>query len=318
MMLSVSPNEDDIQTALRSFLLSVLPDGTACFRATITGTLMDVVSMVDGSGPINDLDVVLGEGVLPGSVVENQTGGTTGGVGTYTISPNQMVSAPTAMATGVEVYEAQDNLVPESPFPDQVIFTPLRRPRLATNIDDFVDGLFAGSITGTLMTISAVAPGYVGELAVGSVVFGVGVAAGTVVTALGTGGGGVGTYQVAPSQTVTSRALAAGVQTKMQETEIVYQLDVHGPNSGDFSQTISTMFRDPYAVDQFATSGFPISPLYADDPAQRPFVNENQQVENRWALDAHLQANITISVAQQASDVLSVEAISVEAPPYPP
>lgn len=316
MILSVSPNDDAIQTALRSFLLSVLPDGAACFTATIAGSVMTVASVAVGA--ISALDAVLGDGVAPGTVVQEQISGAAGGVGIYAVSPAQAVSAPTAMATGVEVYEAQDNRVPESPFPDQVIFTRLRRPRLATNVDDFVDGLFTGSITDTLMTITAVAPGYVGELAVGSVVFGVGVAAGTVVTALGTGGGGIGTYTVAPSQTIASRALAAGVQTKMQETEVVYQLDVHGPNSSDFAQTISTMFRDPYAVDQFATSGFPISPLYADDPAQRPFVNENQQVENRWALDAHLQANITVSVAQQASDVLSVEAISVEAPPYPP
>jgi hypothetical protein len=222
------------------------------------------------------------------------------------------------MATGVEVYLGQDNRVPESPFPDQVIFTPIRRPRLATNIDGFVDALFTGSIAGTLMTITAVAPGYVGELAAGSVVFGVGVAAGTVVTALGTGTGGIGTYQVAPSQTVASRALAAGVQTKMQETEVVFQLDVHGPSSADFAQIISTLFRDPYAVDQFVASGFPITPLYAEDPAQRPFTNENAQVEYRWVFECHIQADQTISVPQQASDVLSVIPVSVDAPPYPP
>ena len=63
---------------------------------------------------------------------------------------------------------------------------------------------FTGSISGTTLTVSAVASG---NIAVGQTVYGPGIAAGTVITADGTGTGGTGTYTVGLSQTVTSGAL---------------------------------------------------------------------------------------------------------------
>lgn len=72
---------------------------------------------------------------------------------------------------------------------------------------------FTGAISGTTLTVSAVASG---TLAVGQPVSGAGVTAGTVITALGTGTGGVGTYTVSASQTVASEAMTTlgGVETK--------------------------------------------------------------------------------------------------------
>lgn len=67
-----------------------------------------------------------------------------------------------------------------------------------------------GSIAGTVMTISAVAAG---KLVVGSRVWGAGIATGTVVTSLGTGTGGIGTYNVSPSQTVTGPVNIKGRST---------------------------------------------------------------------------------------------------------
>lgn len=66
---------------------------------------------------------------------------------------------------------------------------------------------FTGSIAGTTLTVSAMAPG--GSIGVGSFVSGAGVTADTIVTALGTGTGGVGTYTVNNSQTVASEAMTA-------------------------------------------------------------------------------------------------------------
>ena len=60
---------------------------------------------------------------------------------------------------------------------------------------------FTGSISGTTLTVSALT---VGTITVGAVVSGVGVTAGTTITALGTGLGGIGTYTVSASQTVGS------------------------------------------------------------------------------------------------------------------
>ena len=62
-------------------------------------------------------------------------------------------------------------------------------------------------ITGTTMTVSAVTSG---TLSVGQQVYGSGVSQLTRITALGTGTGGVGTYTITPSQTVTSTTIVTG------------------------------------------------------------------------------------------------------------
>ena len=61
-----------------------------------------------------------------------------------------------------------------------------------------------GAISGTTLTVSAVTSG---TLAIGQVLTGTGVTAGTTITALGTGTGGIGTYTVSATQTVTSTSI---------------------------------------------------------------------------------------------------------------
>ena len=68
---------------------------------------------------------------------------------------------------------------------------------------------FTGSISGTTLTVTAVASG---TLAVGQLVQGSGVAAGTYITALGTGTGGTGTYTIGVSQTVASETMSTATQ----------------------------------------------------------------------------------------------------------
>jgi hypothetical protein len=64
--------------------------------------------------------------------------------------------------------------------------------------------IFTGSISGTTLTVTVVQSG---TIAVGQAIFGQGIAQNTVITALGTGSGGVGTYTVSDSQTVASTAI---------------------------------------------------------------------------------------------------------------
>ncbi len=64
--------------------------------------------------------------------------------------------------------------------------------------------IFTGSISGTTLTVTVMQSG---TIAVGQAIFGQGIAQNTVITALGTGSGGVGTYTVSDSQTVTSTAI---------------------------------------------------------------------------------------------------------------
>jgi hypothetical protein len=65
-----------------------------------------------------------------------------------------------------------------------------------------------GAISGTTLTVSAVAAG---NLEVGQVITGTGVTAGTTITALGTGTGLTGTYTVSASQTVASTTITSNV-----------------------------------------------------------------------------------------------------------
>jgi len=68
--------------------------------------------------------------------------------------------------------------------------------------------VFTGSISGTTLTVTAMTSGAVN---IGSVLSGTGVTAGTTVTALITGTGGVGTYTVSASQSVGSRTITGTI-----------------------------------------------------------------------------------------------------------
>ena len=64
--------------------------------------------------------------------------------------------------------------------------------------------VFTGSTSGTTLTVTAITNG---AIAAGQSLFGVGVTNETVITALGTGTGGIGTYTINLSQTLTSRQM---------------------------------------------------------------------------------------------------------------
>ena len=64
---------------------------------------------------------------------------------------------------------------------------------------------FVGSMSTTTLSVTAVTSG---TLAVGQQIFGLGVASETVITAFGTGSGGIGNYTISTSQTVASEAMS--------------------------------------------------------------------------------------------------------------
>lgn len=209
------------------------------------------------------------------------------------------------LPAGVDVIRAQANRVPQPVGTDFVVMTPLRRERLETNIDSYADVLFTASIAANVMTVSAI---NFGTIQVGATLFGQALAAGTTtITGQLTGSiGGIGTYSVSLPQIAISQLVAAGLTNYMQPTEVTVQLDVYGPNSANAAQTITTLFRDDFAVQQFQTYGFDVVPLYADDAKQLAFIDESQQYEDRWVVEACLQSNIVVSVAQQFASIVSV------------
>ncbi|MDN7490595.1 hypothetical protein QZM35_23060 [Burkholderia sp. AU45274] len=213
------------------------------------------------------------------------------------------------MPSGMEIVRGQDNRVPEPTGPNFITMTPILRGRLETNTDTYQDCAFIGSISASTLTVTAV---QLGQLAVGNIVFGSGVATPTTITGLGTGTGGVGTYTISPSQNVASGMMAAGVKDVMQPTKVTVQLDIHGPASGDNAQIITALFFDDYASQTFAATGFDVSPLYASEPNQVPFTNAEQQVEERWVVDVVMQCNPTLNVPQQFADQLKSSSIDVQ------
>lgn len=234
----------------------------------------------------------------------------------------------------LDVLQAQQNRIPEPRGAEFVIMTEIRRQRISTNRDEESDTLFFGSTSGTVLTVLNVTGGIgefiigvtpigwhgYGTIEIGAVLTGEDVISGTRIVAQLTGTpGGVGTYTITPSQTLANRPLSTGALEIAQATQVAIQLDIHGPSSADNAQTISTLLRDQYGVQSFADQdpNYGVAPLYADDPVQRPFLNDSQQWETRWVVEALLEVHPVIAVSQQYADVVSVQLISVEAV-YPP
>jgi hypothetical protein len=78
--------------------------------------------------------------------------------------------------------------------------------RYTWRISNPAAAVFTGSISGTTLTVTSVSSG---TIAADQALFGVGVTGETVITALGTGTGGVGTYTINLSQTVASTSLSS-------------------------------------------------------------------------------------------------------------
>lgn len=148
------------------------------------------------------------------------------------------------LPTGVEVVLAQDNRVPEPISQNYVTMTPLRIPRLSTNLE--------------------------------------------------------------------LQASVGTAATFMQSAQFSLQLDIHGPAATNNSNIISTMFRSNYSVAFFAAIGDKIAPLYNEDPRQMPFTSGEQQYENRYSFEVHLQVKQTVTTTLQSATALELELIDVE------
>lgn len=116
--------------------------------------------------------------------------------------------------------------------------------------------------------------------------------------------------------TTVEKLIGIGLQaTYEQSSECVLQVNVHGPESFNNASIVSTLFRSGYAVDFFAARGTTISPLHADDPRNVQFTDGEQQYEDRYAVEAHLQINQTITTDAQSARELELGIASVETTP---
>jgi len=222
---------------------------------------------------------------------------------------------------GTGIVAGQNNRVPIPPSGNYVVYTPINRNRFSTNLDSAVDCKFTASISGVILTVTQV---QIGALAAGAIVSGAGVTPAAINMQISGAPGGSGTYQLAGAgQTVGSTAMASGQKTVAQDTEVIFQIDFHSPtllDASDMAQTVSTLFRDEFATTFFASLDAPLNlvvPLHADDPKQIPFINDSNQYETRWVLDAHLEVAQAVTVQEQFADSTTLKIIDVDAA-YPP
>jgi hypothetical protein len=218
------------------------------------------------------------------------------------------------VSSGTSVIRAQVNRVPEPVGSNFVVMTLLFQKRLSTNDTFYYDNVITASIATTVLTVTAI-PRAQSPLSTGMLLLDSGwpmmnLAAGTILGMQLTGAvGGVGTYAVSPSQTVASETMYAGVRADLTPVELTVQLDVHGPASSDNVRIIETLFRSEYGTASFSASGYDIQPLYCSDAHQMPFINAEQQYEDRWTMDAVMQMNPVIKTPEQFATQVIVRPI---------
>lgn len=212
--------------------------------------------------------------------------------------------------SAIPIIRGQVNRVPTPQAADYAVIWPLGRTRLEFNIETYADNSFIGNVVGATLTVTEVTNGVVQT---GATLYGVNVTGAPVIVAQTSGPvGGVGTYTLNASLTAASGAIYAGTRGMIQPQDMAVQVDIHGPASADNATVLTTQWFSQAGVDACLAQGGVIAPLYAGEPRQMPFVNDQNQVEERWAVDLHFQANPVVLITQQFATQLTATAEAVE------
>lgn len=125
-----------------------------------------------------------------------------GNVGGYSLAQLQALSGVLTMSIdGTPYTSSAIDLSAATSFTNAA-----QRINRALGVTGAAAATFTGSIAGTTLTVSATGTGLI---EIGQVISGSGITAGTYITALGTGVGGLGTYVVSDSQSAGSTAITA-------------------------------------------------------------------------------------------------------------
>lgn len=221
------------------------------------------------------------------------------------------------LPAAVGVIQGQANRVAEPGVPNFVVMTALRQDRLGFNEADYNDTIFVGSIAATELTVASVTQfegsGILAGMTIIDTANPTNLAADTVVVEQLSGPpGGAGVYTISPTQTVASETMYAGQSAALVPTRWTVQLDIHGPASGDNAKVIEGLFRSEVAIGSFIASGFDVAPLYCDEAMQLPFINGEDQYEDRYVMSACMQINPIIGTPQQFAEELDPAVIDVE------
>ena len=72
-----------------------------------------------------------------------------------------------------------------------------------------------------------------------------------------------------------------------QSVEITMQIDFYGEESGDRARKLCNLWKNYYTTARLTSC----QPLYAKDPMQMTFINEQSRYEHRWMVELALQYN---------------------------
>lgn len=111
----------------------------------------------------------------------------------------------------------------------------------------------------------------------------------------------VNTWAAVPDPTVIDHA---------SDVEVRVQLDIHGPGGADAGSMIATLMRDEWGIEQLRAFG--VTPLYASDGRQLPFLNAESQYENRWVMEVAYQITPIVSTPADFAATLT----ATVNPPY--
>lgn len=239
---------------------------SAIYTGSISGTTMTVSSVQSGTLAVGQ--AVYGDGIEQETVI-TALGTGTGGTGTYTVSVSQTLTSSqlNSVTTGC-TFNGQiigttlyvNTVTSGSLHTGQTLQgTGLTTTTIITaTVGSTGSGVgqytvnntqtkpstaaqFTASISGTTMTVSAVASG---TIAVGQYIYVAGIIGGTKITALGTGTGGTGTYTLNNSQTVSSSTMYSSVG----QTNYALDWSVLPSNDGPFVGGLTVDVVDNYFV----------------------------------------------------------------------
>ena len=247
----------------------------ATFTGSISGTTLTVSSVLSGTLAVGQ--AIFGQGIAQNTVI-TALGTGSGGAGTYTVSDSQTVSSTTinsnaapAVFTGViagttlvvssvtsgtlkigQTIEA-DGIV------DGTIITAFGTGSggvgtytVSASQNLNYDARFTASISTTVMTVSAVSEGVIAN---GDYVYGSTVSVNTLISSLGTGTGGVGTYNVNNSQTVASSTIfSAPVAAQVTASIAANTMTVTAVSSGTLA--IGQLIKGTNVQDNTVITGF--------------------------------------------------------------
>jgi len=205
-------------------LQDITPIRTA--NAFVTGSIdsssgiaiLNISNVTNGTVVVGQ--TVSGTGVTVGTTITGYITGS-GKTGTYTISPSPQTVSSTAL-TLTNFSAALTNCFTTNPTTS-----------------------FTGSISGTTLTVSAVGSGVILS---GMTITGTGIVSGTTITDFISGTGGIGTYKVNNSQTVSSTTISGAFDGSI----VLVSINNHGANKNDFV----TFAGEPSAIGGVAATYF--------------------------------------------------------------